>query len=246
MYLTSFEILFGCMAIGSFVFIFLFLKSRFQKEVRELKSKHQTELNKELTNISQELHDNVGATLNIAHMLLSLPDDKRPDDVLDKAKNLIYHSQNNLSQIVSSNNKLAYPGPELVLKSLNWTITQFNTIRSDFNYNLEWNVQSNFSPMNVGIELFKILKELLNNTHKYAGSCTVEIKVNQKSNLSINCSYKEILFAHNNSINENAGTGMGLASIQTRVEKLNGEFNIEFGVEQNVGINANFHIPAAV
>ncbi|MHC1703817.1 MAG: PAS domain S-box protein [Tenuifilaceae bacterium] len=197
---------------------------------------------KERLKFAGDLHDEVGPLLSSLNMYLSLvnrPNTENKGEILDNMQDILketIHSvreiSNNLSPHTLNNHGLA-TAVRVFIDS------KRNLLEIYFNENLGSERLSN----NLEVICYRIIKELLNNTLKYANAKSVEINL-LLDNKKLYFSYKDdgIGFNWKETISSQH-SGIGLANIINRVNSIKANYSIEsepgkgFKFEMNHRIN---------
>ncbi|MEX1188146.1 MAG: ATP-binding protein, partial [Bacteroidia bacterium] len=185
-----------------------------QNELLELKS-----------NISRDLHDDLGARLSLINITLQqyfiVDPETNKDNLIAKCSLLVKQTITYLREMMNEMH-----GPPTVnegylssIKKLVNSIQNVNPIQFYLNHSkLE-----NFNNPSLEYHLYKITQELINNTLKYANADTIHIDISiHKSQL--------MLFYEDNGVGfnpQNVKRGSGLLNIEERVNNLYGESIIE-------------------
>jgi two-component system, NarL family, sensor kinase len=94
-------------------------------------------------------------------------------------------------------------------------------------------------PNETGLNLYRILQELINNTMKHAHASKINIELSQ-----VRTEYISFIYEDNGngfSISQVNRRGMGIRNIRARVEKMNGQ--VTFGEKSSTGFSSTFEIP---
>ena len=231
--------------IGSFVFLLIVLLLLYNSYRLKQKNKYQQELNRqqnELFNaivntqdqerkrIAQDIHDSLGSVLSAAKLKLSsLEESKKilsPDqlekyqaslDLLDEASTELRNISHNIMPATLS--KL---GLEAALQSLIDKIAVHSKMQINFTaHGFEGRIEESTE-----MSIYRIILELLNNIVKHAAAQKVTIQIIKYPayiNLMIEDDGRG--FDYNKAFEEKKGIGLG--NILSRVEYLNGTFEID-------------------
>ncbi len=187
--------------------------------------------------IAKDLHDNVGSVLATLKMyadsLLKTSEDDREDllkeisKITMKASDETRRLSHNLDVGLTEHFNFAESLDELV-KTLNHVGKVNLELRGDLNH-----VPSN----KIGIELFRIVQELVSNTIKHSKAQRAEIEVvGLGSSLSLIYTDNGVGFSV-----EKMTRGIGLKNMKSRIEKLEGEMEVESVLGE--GSTFSFEIP---
>jgi PAS domain S-box-containing protein len=181
---------------------------------------------KERQRLARDLHDDVGPLLSSLNMYMSLLNREQTEnkgEIIGNMQGILKDAIRNVREI--SNNLAPY------------TLTNYGLIPAINNFleierkllaiNLEENIGNVRLPRNIELTSYRIIKELLNNTLKYAKAKSVLIKLNLSDNtllLSYSDDGQGFDLEHST---ENKTTGMGLQNIRNRLISLNASCIIE-------------------
>ncbi len=192
---------------------------------------------------AKDLHDGLGPILSTVKMSISSltrieKDDqtkkilRNTDIVIDEAIKSIREISNNLSPHILNNFGLNKAMRNFINK-----INLSDTIKISFNSNLE----NDRFESNTEVVLYRVICELINNTLKHAGATQIRISLEKKTNMII-CQYKDNGKGFDiNEISANNGSGMGYSNMQTRINSLKGNF--EMNTEKGKGTKAIIMVP---
>lgn len=183
---------------------------------------------KERLRIARDLHDNLGGTLaavkmHIGNLQLNLETSKNPKELLDKANELISEAYTNVRTIAHERNSgvIAKQGLLPAIQKLASTISSSGGLHIEVNdFGLEERLSNHLE-----ITIFRIIQELVTNVIKHANASDLQISLTQHE--------KEL-----NIVIEDNGNGfvvgklqekegMGLGSIERRVEHLEGTMLVD-------------------
>lgn len=199
---------------------------------------------KERKRVAEDLHDNLGsviATLKLHFENLRINRERKKIDqeqLFDKTENLIDEAYQKVRSIAHAKNAgvIANQGLLFAVKLMAEKISVANTIQIDvIDYGLENSMENSLE-----IALFRIIQELTTNIIKHA----------QANHATINISLDEediTILIEDNGIGMNTSQidlqkGMGLHSIKTRVEHLEGTFTIDSTPSKGTTIIINIPI----
>lgn len=184
---------------------------------------------KERKRVAEDLHDNLGSViatlkLHFDNLRLNRKEQKIDQETLfDRTEGLIDDAYKKVRSIAHAKNAgvIANQGLLVAVKLMAEKISSANTIQIDvIDYGLEKPIENSFE-----ISLFRIIQELTTNIikHSQANHATI--------NISQDVDDITILIEDNgigmNTTQINLKKGMGLHSIKTRVEHLDGSFTID-------------------
>ncbi len=174
-------------------------------------------------NVSRKLHDSLGAELSIAKMMLStLPKEKAETNkkTLSDSIKLIGNSIEKVYDLMNDVNKITSEEVNVVssIQTLIDNLKPLNNIKWHFDYKLEEECLSLVKRQHV----FLIIKELINNTLKYASATTISISIRHEFN-AVN------IFYHDNGTGtdlDKLSKGNGLKNIKERVAEMDGHMQV--------------------
>jgi len=191
----------------------------------QINNQKQTEIEylKMRNNVSRKLHDSLGAELSIAKMMLStLPKEKAETNkkTLSDSIKLIGNSIEKVYDLMNDVNKITSEEVNVVssIQTLIDNLKPLNNIKWHFDYKLEEECLSLVKRQHV----FLIIKELINNTLKYASATTISISIRHEFN-AVN------FFYHDNGSGtdlDKLSKGNGLKYINERVAEMDGHMQI--------------------
>ncbi len=192
---------------------------------------------------AKDLHDGLGPILSTIKMSLSSltrieKDDqtkkilRNTDMVIDEAIKSIREISNNLSPHILNNFGLNKAMRNFINK-----INYSDTIKIKFSSAFE---DERFDS-NTEVVLYRVLCELINNTIKHAEATLISISL-EKSPGKIACSYKDNGKGFDiNKLSPTQHSGMGYSNMVTRINSLNGSFNLTS--EKEKGTKASIIVP---
>lgn len=207
-----------------------------QKNLTLLKEQEITAINamvegqeKERVRIAEDLHDNIGsvlATLKLHFENLKINRDKKhfnQDALYEKTETLIDEAYLKIRSIAHAKNSgvIANKGLLVAIKLMAEKVSDANKITINvLDFGLDKPLENSLE-----LTLFRIIQELVTNIIKHANASEATINISQfESHLNLIIEDNGIGF-NSNLINFNEG--MGLGSIQKRIEHLSGTFEID-------------------
>jgi len=192
----------------------------------------------ERSRIGRELHDDINQRL----ALLAIELEQLRDNPVDVSNNLqqLLEKTNALSHDVQAlshelhSSRLEYLGVVSGMKSLCREFSERQKMEVDFRSDV-----SSPLPFEIGLSLFRVLQEALNNAVKHSGVKRVEVQVVEQSN--------EVHLLVRDSGNgfdievARQGSGLGLTSMQERVRLVNG--TIAFESKPMAGTTIHVRVP---
>ncbi|MFD2567854.1 sensor histidine kinase [Pseudotenacibaculum haliotis] len=181
---------------------------------------------KERKELAEELHDNVASTLASANMQLDyfIKNKNRLDnagEILEKAALLIGNAYNDVHDMAHKKNSgvIAQKGLLSAIRDLANNVSVTNKIHIDIKSS---DIKERINNA-LEITIFRIIQELVNNIVKHANAKEVLISVTFYDGILGLIIEDNGIGFHPNNISK----GMGLNSIETRVEALEGSFEID-------------------
>ncbi|MCD4683965.1 MAG: sensor histidine kinase [Bacteroidales bacterium] len=228
----------GIIAILFFFFIFQRQKARKDKIIADQKIKQLEEEKKllaakflvegqeeERKRIAKELHDGLGVLLSTTKMQFTAIKDKSPDNksIIEKATKLLEQATGDVRKI--SHNMM----PGLLTKFGFYEAAEdlFDKINETEEIKTRVKIIGDTKrlPENKEIMLYRIIQEMVNNTLKHAAAKNISLDINIRSEI-LNIQYSDDGKGFN--VEEKIESrSIGLVSIQSRVNFLNGEMNID-------------------
>ena len=219
-----------------------------QKNITLIKEQEITTINamidgqeKERIRIAEDLHDNIGsvlATLKLHFENLKLNREKKhfnQKELYEKTEDLIDETYQKVRSIAHAKNAgvIANKGLLVAVKIMAEKISTANKIKIEvLNFGLNKRLENNLE-----IAVFRIIQELTTNIIKHAEAKNATINISQFDNtLNIIIEDDGKGFDYKN---VNLKNGMGLNSIKTRIEHLNGTLNIDSTLKKGTSIIIN-------
>ncbi len=196
---------------------------------------------KERKRFAQDLHDGLGPLLSSAKMYINMLDmdnftDEQKEMYIKQASSIIDESISTASRIANNimPNVLQDFG---LISAVDSFIERINLLDST-QFSLTYNVNNRILE-NIELVLFRIIKELINNTlkHSNAKSGKIDLVVNESKKI-IRLKYKDDGCGFDEQPEK---LGNGMINIRNRVNSLNGQCNIQGKV--NKGIMVEIEIP---
>lgn len=245
--LVPFVLVLFVIAVGVVLLNQQFRKNLYKKQLEQegLEKTYQHELllqavqiqEDERKRIAQDLHDELGAGLSIGRMQLVQLEKQATIDVKD-----IYKIRKLIENTLSSTRRISHQlmplqlenlGLEKALHSLcqgvgDSDLLEVNIAISEKKLDLHWLIE---------LGVYRIYSELINNTIKYAEASVIDISIIKSENYLF-CNYSD----NGKGLNENTRTiGLGIKSIQNRINTLGGSWNYGNGKEE--GFYAQMKLP---
>ncbi|HUI64660.1 MAG TPA: triple tyrosine motif-containing protein, partial [Bacteroidota bacterium] len=218
-------------------------------EMRKLKRRieqleHERALERERARISQDMHDEVGSSLSEIAILSELAK-KKPEESethVQEISNLASELIDSVSEIVWAMNPRNDTLDNLVAHLRRYSVKYLNPAGIACQFSAPDVIPAYHLSAETRRNIFLIAKEALHNVVKHAGASRVEITV------TLERGTMEIMLGDNGRgfvPAENASSGNGLPSMQTRAESIGGLFTIgsEPGRGTRLGISVTLPVP---
>ena len=210
----------------------------YQKEI--LQSVIQTQ-EEERMRIAQDLHDDISSKLNIVSLnthLLKTPNLSEAEfaEITDNIVSLTKKALENSRRIAHDLLPPVFEkfGLHAAIEEL---VLEFSTAK---NVQINYENALEFSALEVNkqLHIFRILQELLNNSMRHGKATSISITFVSKNHQNT-CVYKDNGVGFNtNSVNQKRGIGM--QNIESRVNFLGGNINVQSEINKGVQIEFNF------
>lgn len=238
------------MVVAFTIIFFVLSKRKIDKQqlrIKNMEIKHNKEIfsssietqEKERKRIAESLHDDIGASISTMGLII----DKIADLSEDEAKKLSLKSREIANRIGKdikliirdlSPTSLTRFGLEPELKNICNLINDSDSIKAIFSNNIK---DLRFSEK-IEINVFRIIKEFINNSIKYSQADSIKLEVHKIDDQLIGSIQDDGIGFDFDSKKLN---GHGLKNIESRIYILDGHFN--FSSEPNKGTNLYFEIP---
>jgi PAS domain S-box-containing protein len=205
------------------------ITERKQTERKILNAIIETE-EKEKERFAKDLHDGLGtllSSINIYVNMLKSPDLDKEEmgNILNYTKGLIGEAIHNTREIANNlkPDVITRFGLTSAIKSHCEMINTTGLVTVDYRFGPD------FGKLNEDVEVtvFRVIKELINNTLKHASANKVEINLDYKNKvLTLDYSDNGIGFDVDKELKEKNHKGMGLSNIMSRIKAVNGTCKI--------------------
>lgn len=202
-----------------------------EERLQKLSSQLLNAQENERKRLAMELHDGLGQSLSaIKYSMEELIRDKQIS-LDDKTSNLLSKSITQIRQTVDDARRMAMDlRPSIlddlgIISTINWFCRQFEETYRDIRIEKEINLQEDDISEHRKIVIYRILQEALNNIAKHANADTVCI-ILQKIDEFIGLSITDNGIGVSQGIRLSNSRGMGINSMQERVELSGGSFRI--------------------
>ncbi len=248
----------GSLALGSII-VFLVYKNKKRKqelilqnkEIKEkeltakLKEQELASINamiegqeKERLRIANDLHDDLGSHMATIKMYFSSFKDQDSKNLFDKTNTLIEEAYQKIRNIAHTKNSgvLAKQGLLKAVKDLTRNISKSEQVNVKvYDNGLDQRLENSLE-----LTLFRIIQELIANVIKHANATEVDIHLSEDDNM-LNIMIEDNGKGFDASQITTKNKGMGLSSIDRRVEDLDGKMIIES--QPNTGTSVIIELP---
>lgn len=180
----------------------------------------------ERTRIAKDLHDEIGPLMSALKIYItSFIENKN----MNRKNNIASHISVIIRDMIESIKNISNDMSPHILVNFG-LIAAIQNISDLFNRNIAIHLQSNIGktrfPEIVESVVYRVIKELINNTIKHSQATDVYINLNYGT-MSLDCQYKDngIGFELNNYFNA-PSKGMGLTNIKSRIQSLGGRLDM--------------------
>jgi signal transduction histidine kinase len=248
-YITLFITLLIIVFVFSFVFIYRkkqtqiviekkLLKAQFEKELLQTQIEIQEQT---LTNISQELHDNIGQSLTLAKLNLNtLPTitDEKTNTQINTTKTLLSNTLTNIRDLAKSmlGEKIAEIGIEAALRN------EVKLLEQTEKYSITINSAGDDYLLNPQKEIvaFRILQEAIHNIIKHAEATVLTIDFNYLPNELV-VTIKDNGKGFDTTLLNANNTGVGLKNMYNRASLINAKLNIQSAIFQGTSLTLSIN-----
>lgn len=186
--------------------------------------------NQERSRLAKELHDGVGIDLSIVKMKLeSLKIDFERKNLTNET-NILSDGIKNIDEITSDIRSFSHNliPPDLenngIVGAIQHLVTNLNKAHQNIEINFTTNVEENLEN-NISQNIYFIVKELVNNTLRHAKAKIIDIELMQEEK-QIELRIADDGMGYNFEEERKKG-GLGLRSIQSRVELMRAQFEVK-------------------
>lgn len=215
-----------------------------EMELKEVLNEIETrnKLQEQRLEISRDLHDNIGSQLtfiisSIDNLKFISKDlSKTIQEKLTGISGFTSDTIHQLRDTIWAMNKNSISFDEFHTRMLSY-IEKAKVAASNIQFEIDAeNINHTFSSV-VGMHLFRVIQEAVNNSIKYSEASKINLHFYQKDkNISIKIFDNGIGFEK-----ENGGSGNGLMNMETRIEKIGGTITIDS--EKGKGTNISIKLP---
>ncbi len=253
----------GVLVLAAFT-AYLFYRNKLRKarrreriretELERLKQEQQNKIfsamiegqEKERKRLAIDLHDGLGGRLSGISLNLSKLDKDQPAEYpKERLKKVVDDLDASLQELRTIARNLM---PETLVKfGLKAALKDYcsNMTGGGIVVTLQYYGEENGIPVSHQVTIFRIIQELINNAVKHAGASEVLIQYIRDSkqvHITVEDNGTGIPDA---ALKENAGKGMGLANLRTRVAYLKGKLDFQSDKTEGTTVNIHFELDAA-
>ncbi len=213
-----------------------------EKQLRKLSARLLSAQEEERKRIAGEIHDSIGQTLVAMKFSVdkALRDTTRndPDEAFQAIEFLGSLIKDAIQEARTIHTGLRPPilDSEGIIATMNWFCQNFQTIYPLHQLVTEFNVSENEIAEELKIVIFRVSQEALNNIAKYSRADQVHVSIS-KTAASIALSIIDNGVGFNL---QNRANGLGLTSMQERVEISGGQFSIKSNIGEGTCLQAKW------
>ena len=248
----------GSLALGSIIAFLIFKNTKRKQKLAEqekalesqklatvLKEQELTSIDamiegqeKERQIIANDLHDDLGGLMATVKLHFNALKDKDSPELYDKTNNLIEEAYQKVRSVAHAKNSgvIAKQGLLKAVQNMADKVSASNTIKIEvLDHGLDHRLENSLE-----LTLFRVIQELITNVIKHAEATEVAIHITNHEN-SINIMVEDNGKGFDPYQITKTNAGMGISSIDKRVEHLEGQLTIES--EKNKGTTVIIDIP---
>lgn len=248
----------GSLALGSIIAFLIFKNTKRKQKLAEqekaletqklatvLKEQELTTIDamiegqeKERQRIANDLHDDLGGLMATVKLHFNALKDKDSPELYDKTNNLIEEAYQKVRSVAHAKNSgvIAKQGLLKAVQHMADKVSSSNTIQIDvIDHGLDNRLENSLE-----LTLFRVIQELITNVIKHAEASEATIHLTNHED-SINIMVEDNGKGFNPKHITKTNKGMGISSIDKRVEHLDGTLTIES--EKNKGTTVIIDIP---
>ena len=199
--------------------------------------------------ISQDLHDDIGASLSSIHFNSSIAEQQVKNNP-DKAKELLRQINRNTRQVIEDVSDIVWANHSdkkekysLAGRIKNYGYDLLSQKNIDCKYSIDAQAEKKLSNPEARRNILLIIKEAMNNIAKYSGADHAEVSVAVYGpDLSVSISDNGKGFDPD-SYRESNGHGNGLSNMKKRTESIGGHFDIQSSEGRGTSIHCLIPLP---
>ncbi|WP_298903724.1 sensor histidine kinase [uncultured Psychroserpens sp.] len=243
----------GALALGSIIAFLLFKntkrKQKLAEQDKELETQKLTTVlkeqelksidamiegqEKERQRIANDLHDDLGGLMATVKLHFNALKDKQTPELYDKTNQLIDEAYDKVRTVAHAKNSgvIAKQGLLKAINDMAENISASNKIKIDvIDHGLETRLENSLE-----LTIFRIIQELITNVIKHARASEATIHITNHED-SLNIMVEDNGIGFNPSQVTKTNKGMGISSIDKRIEHLEGSMTIESEKKQGTTI----------
>ncbi|WP_316830754.1 sensor histidine kinase [Pedobacter aquatilis] len=208
-----------------------------QKFEAEILKTHIEVQEQTMQTIATELHDNIGQLLSLTTLTLNsinIPENEKAAEKIGNSLSLVNKSIKEIRELA----KILH-GEQIVEAGIGFAIEQeINWLKRIGAYELHVNndlLDNKISSPDKDLIILRLLQEIINNIIKHAQATSIHIDTCLKNNALL-LTVKENGIGFNYEEARNKKSGMGLSSVQKRVEMIQGKIDVNSAPEQGTSI----------
>lgn len=210
------------------------MRQKFESEILKTHIEVQEQT---MQTIATELHDNIGQLLSLTTLTLnsiSVPDNEKASEKIENSLSLVNKSIKEIRELA----KILH-GEQIVESGIGNAIEQeINWLKRVGGYDLHVSnnlLELNFSSPDKDLIILRLLQEIINNIIKHAQATSIYIDTYLK-NESLFLTVKENGVGFDYEDAKSKRTGMGLQSVEKRVELIKGKIEVNSILEKGTSI----------
>ncbi|WP_316755793.1 sensor histidine kinase [Pedobacter aquatilis] len=208
-----------------------------QKFEAEILKTHIEVQEQTMQTIATELHDNIGQLLSLTTLTLNsinVSENEKATEKVNNSLSLVNKSIKEIRELA----KILH-GEQIVESGIGNAIEQeINWLKRVGGYELSINndlLDVKVSSPDKDLIILRLLQEIINNIIKHAQATSIQIDTGLKNDtLLLTVKENGVGFDYNEA--KNKKTGMGLASIQKRIEMIKGKIDVNSAIEKGTSI----------
>lgn len=195
--------------------------------------------------IAIELHDNLGASLNMAKSNVSLIPDHIKGPITEDLSNILHHTSSTLDEVVYHVRNISRDLQPDVLErqGLIGAVNDFIQgvlLRRNIEIDLKFNTDISHLTPDTELAIYRIIQESVNNTIKYARATHIKIEIELNGDTFwLKISDNGIGF--NLAQVENRSSGIGLLNMQIRADQVNATLEVSSEIGEGTTITVHNH-----
>lgn len=195
--------------------------------------------------IAMELHDNLGASLNITKSNIEHIKESLPKELSAELANVLHHTTSTLNEIVFRVRNISKDLQPDVLErqGLIGAINDFIQgvmLRRNIEITFSFNTDISHLTSNTELAIYRIVQEAINNTVKYAKAQKLDISLTLEGDRFF-LKLRDNGIGFNPSEIKKTSKGIGLLNMEIRAKQIGALFEIQSALETGTTINLHNH-----